>query len=272
MLVQALCGAPGSVAVPATCVVAAHPDDETVGAGSRLPRLKHAHFVYVTDGAPADGHDAARHGLDVAGYRALRARERDAALASCGIPPGQVIDLGCPDQQAARRLPHLAMRLADLFHDLRPEAVLTHPCEGGHPDHDATAFAVHAAAALLRRRGERSPALFEMTSYHHGAQGLRSGEFLPDAAADAGAASVLLDAGDRRRKRALLACYASQHETLAQFGVDVERFRPAPRYDFSRPPHAGPLYYEMHPWGLDGAAFRALAIAAMAQLQLEGAL
>ena len=267
MLVQALCAAE-PVAFPATMVVAAHPDDEAVGAGSRLPRLKHAHFVYVTDGAPADGQDAARHGLTVGGYRALRRSERDAALALCGIGASQVVDLGCPDQQAARRLPQLAMRLADLFLAMRAQSVLTHSYEGGHPDHDATAFAVHAAAALLRRRGEAAPELVEMTSYHRGTQGLRAGEFLPDAQADAGLASVHLDADAQRRKRALLACYASQRETLAQFGVDVERFRPAPAHDFSRAPHDGPLYYEMHPWGLSGAGFRTLAADAMAQLAL----
>jgi LmbE family N-acetylglucosaminyl deacetylase len=272
VFLQALCGEPDNLPVPATLVVAAHPDDETVGAGSRLPRLKHAHFVYVTDGAPLDGQDAARHGLTVDGYRALRRGERDAALALCAIAPSQVLDLGCPDQQAARRLPFLAMRLADLLLTRRFEAVLTHPCEGGHPDHDATAFAVHAAAALVRSRGHTPPALFEMTSYHRGDHGLRAGEFLPDPQADAGLATVRLAANEQRHKRALLACYASQRETLSQFGVEVERFRPAPRYDFTRAPQDGPLYYETHPWGLAGAEFRALAADAMAQLHLEGPL
>jgi LmbE family N-acetylglucosaminyl deacetylase len=272
VLVQALCAEPGGMPVPATLVIAAHPDDETVGAGSRLQRLKHAHFVYLTDGAPADGQDAARHRLTVDGYRALRKRERDAALALCGVGASQVLDLACPDQQAARRLPSLAMRLADLLLTRRFEAVLTHPYEGGHPDHDATAFAAHAAAALVGRRGDTPPALFEMTSYHQGEHGLRAGEFLPDAQADAGLATVRLDANEQERKGALLACYASQRETLALFAVDVERFRPAPRYDFTCAPHDGPLYYETHPWGTTGAEFRAFAAEALGELQLEGAL
>ena len=208
----------------------------------------------------------------VDGYRALRRRERDAAVALCGIAPAQAIELGCPDQQAARLLPQLAMRMADLLVLHRPEAVLTHAYEGGHPDHDATAFAVHAAAALLRTRGEAAPALVEMTSYHLGPDGLASGVFLPDAQADAALVTVPLDGPDRRRKQALLACHASQRDTLALLRVDVERFRPAPRYDFTRPPHAGPLLYEAHAWGLDGARFRALAADAMAALALEGPL
>ncbi|MGZ5182663.1 MAG: PIG-L deacetylase family protein [Ramlibacter sp.] len=270
MLVQALGGSAVAVRpLPATLVVVAHPDDEIVGAGSRLALLKHARFVYVTDGAPADGRDAARHGLSVDDYRAVRRRERDAALASCGIAPSQVVDLGCADQQAARRLPELAMQLADLFTAMRPSAVLTQPYEGGHPDHDATAFTVHAAAALLRRAGHAPPELVEMTSYHRGPQGLRAGEFLPAPEVDTGLATVRLDATGRERKRALLACHASQRETLAQFPLDVERFRPAPRYDFRQPPHDGALFYEAHPWGMTGAEFREAAAQAMARCGWE---
>lgn len=162
------------------------------------------------------------------------------------------------------------MQLADLFAAARPDAVLTQPYEGGHPDHDATAFAVHAAAALLRQAGRAVPELVEMTSYHQGPQGLRAGEFLPAAAAgDAGQATIHLDAGQRARKRALLACHASQRETLAQFPLELERFRRAPRYDFRQPPHAGRLFYEAHDWGMTGARFRAAAAQALARWNWE---
>jgi LmbE family N-acetylglucosaminyl deacetylase len=265
VLVPALCAAdPRRAAVPRTLVVVAHPDDETVGAGSRLPRLREALFVYVTDGAPQDGRDAARHRLSVDGYRDLRRRERAQALALCGIDGERVLELGCPDQQAARRLPELARRLAGLFAANRPHAVLTHPYEGGHPDHDATAFAVQAAAALLRRDGAPAPGLVEMSSYHQGPQGLRAGEFLGRDAAG----TVHLDAAARDFKRRLLACYASQRDTLAQFPLDVERFRPAPAYDFRQPPHAGPLFYEAQGWA-NSPQFLALARAAWRQLELE---
>jgi LmbE family N-acetylglucosaminyl deacetylase len=266
VLVQALCD-PGfdPAVVPPTLVVVAHPDDETVGAGSRLPRLRQALFVYVTDGAPQDGRDAARHGLSVDGYREVRRRERAAALGLAGIGAGQVQELGCPDQQAAFQLPELALRLAALLRVHSPMSVLTHPYEGGHPDHDATAFAVHAAAALLRRQGVAAPAIVEMSSYHQGPQGLRAGVFLPQ---DADAGAVQLDAADRNFKRALLDCYATQRETLAQFPLEVERFRTAPRYDFLAPPHAGALFYEAHGWGITGEQFRAQAREAGSRLGL----
>lgn len=258
--------------LPRTMVVVAHPDDETVSAGSRLPRLAPARFVYVTDGAPRDGLDAARHGFTPAQYAAARCRELEAALALCGIGAQQVLWLECPDQQASLRLAELGARLAGLCAKWRIEAVLTQAYEGGHPDHDATAFAAHAAAALLRARGAAAPAIVEMALYHTGPGGGRACVFLPDAQADADAVTIRLTAEEQRRKSALVDCFATQRETLRNFPLELERFRPAPRYDFRRPPHEGKLNYEQHPWGMAGERFRTLAAQAMRQLGFEDAL
>jgi hypothetical protein len=59
-------------------------------------------------------------------------------------------------------------------------------------------------------------------------------------------------------KRSMLDCYRTQQDTLAAFGVERERFRRAPQYDFTQPPHAGALYYEQFPWGMTGERFREL--------------
>ncbi len=115
---------------------------------------------------------------------------------------------------------------------------VVHPYEGGHPDHDAAAFAVHAAVRCL---GCAAPALVEMTSYHRRDNALRVGEFLP----------YPLPVAERRvdasEKRAMLGCFPSQAEVLAAFGVEVERFRSAPAYDFRAPPVAPPVHTRR--WG-----------------------
>jgi LmbE family N-acetylglucosaminyl deacetylase len=270
-LIRALCApADARLALPATAVVVAHPDDEVVGAGSRLPRLAGARFVYLTDGAPRDGGDAAVHGLSVAQYAQARRRERDAALRLCGIAPAQALDLDCVDQEAALQLAPLARRLAGLFAQWGTQAVLTQPYEGGHPDHDASAFAVHAACGLLRARGATPPALVEMAGYHQQDGQLRTTRFL---CAPRGEATVQLDAPEQALRQALLDCHATQGRTLAIFrGVAHESFRSAPGCDFTRPPHAGQLHYERHGWAIDGARFCRLATEALRELGLEGPL
>jgi hypothetical protein len=57
----------------------------------------------------------------------------------------------------------------------------------------------------------------------------------------------------------MLGCFRTQSETLAPFGVDAERFRLAPAYDFAQPPHPGALFYEQFDWGMTGDRFRAIA-------------
>jgi len=253
---------------PRTLLAIAHPDDESVGAGTRLPRLRDARIACVTDGAPRDGRDAARHGLTVEAYARLRERELEAALALCGIAASQVVRLGIADQQASLNLAQVASGLADLLAAGGTQAVLTHAYEGGHPDHDACAFGVHAACRLLRKRGAEPPAIVEMAGYHWGPEGLRAGAFLPAQDETPDEVMVRLTPEEQVHKRALLACHASQEQTLRQFPLEVERFRAAPHHDFLQPPHAGLLYYERHPWGMNGERFRALAAAALDELGL----
>jgi LmbE family N-acetylglucosaminyl deacetylase len=246
-------------------VVVAHPDDETVGASTLLRRLAHARFVYVTDGAPRDGRDAARHGWSVPEYREARRRERAQVFERCGLDTTRIVDLDCPDQQAAQQLVPLSRQLAGLFDQYAIANVLTQPYEGGHPDHDATAFVVHAAARIARH----TPAIVEMTAYHRGPQGLVAGEFLPDADSDAQAITVSLSDEDRAFKQSLIDCYASQRDTLSALPLRTERFRPAPRYDFRQPPHEGQLWYESRGWDIDGARFREFAAQALRELRLD---
>lgn len=265
-------------------VVAAHPDDESVGLGTRLPRLNEAWDVtlaYATNGSPRNGVDAARWGMDRPTYAAARRRELEAALRLAGVATDHVRWLGCTDQEGWLHLGALTGLVAALLAEMRPEVVITHPYEGGHPDHDAAAFAVHAACAAARRSGREAPAIVEMTSYHMGSRGIEAGMFLPARSEDradgapgepAAEGAVALSPQERAFKRRLFDCFATQRETLAYFPVEVERLRPAPRYDFTRAPHDGPLFYESQNWGATGEAFRRRAAAAMGRCGVAGAI
>src|SRR5512142_392921 len=133
-------------------VVAAHPDDETIGAASLLLVAPHAAVIHVTDGAPRDPRLRPAGADDRAAYARRRRDEARAALAIAGLGRADVIGLGAVDQEAAAAIAPLARDLARILAHLQPQLVVTHALEGGHPDHDATALATRAALALGARR------------------------------------------------------------------------------------------------------------------------
>lgn len=248
-------------------VVVAHPDDETIGFGGQLRRMRRVAIIHVTDGAPRNGFDARAHGFSTPeDYAAARRRELEAAVAEAGVPSSALASFGIPDQDAPRRMAEIAGRLAELFEARKPNVVLTHPFEGGHPDHDATALAVWAAGRLAERGGGKPPAVIEMASYHLGPEGPVQGRFA------GGEPELVLTLGeeDAARKRRMMAAHATQAKVLAQFDVGEERFRLAPARDFAALPNDGRLLYETKGWGLSGEQWLALSHAALRELGLGG--
>jgi LmbE family N-acetylglucosaminyl deacetylase len=247
-------------------VLVAHPDDEVVGAGGQIPGWSNARFVQVTDGAPRNMSDAHESGFETReSYASARFEELTRALSLATIPSGRIRNLGFVDQEISIHLATLVEACIELFRAFRPEAILTQPYEGGHPDHDSTAFAVHAACRLLGEAGDFQPTLLEMTSYHNCQGSMQTRQFLP--CPDEHCVTVRLGHAESALKQKMLDCFSTQRRVLQWFPVDCERFRLAPAYDFLQPPHEGTLYYELFNWGMTGPVWRRLARQTLTRLE-----
>ncbi len=222
-------------------IVVAHPDDEILGAAAAMTDFRRLTLVHVTDGAPSLTMAWKRGHPTRSSYSKARFQELHRALTHVQIEMN-IVNLGARDQRAALEMPRLTQSLLELFAVHQPDAILTHAFEGGHPDHDATAFAVHAAQKQLPTHIP----VFEMSGYHNAFGVEAYGTFIPRAGAPE--TTILLTREATARKRAILAEFVSQQRTIASFARDHESFRLAPKYDFTERPHEGTLFYERYPF------------------------
>lgn len=264
-------------------IVAAHPDDETIAAGHLLSTLNDVWILHLTDGAPSDSRFIPPESRGNRGeYAKRRRQEAVRALACVGISQDRLHWAGVMDQMASYQLAPLARIVAQFIRRIEPTAIVTHPYEGGHPDHDAAAFATDLARTLVVRSGHRAPPSVEMASYHGQDGHFVAMRFLPVLSPKAKRPRSLsqpdgiavfehrLTPNEIAVKRRMFAAFATQRAALSRFPIDVERFRLAPTYDFSAPPHEGKLYYEQLGWSMIGAEWRTRAAKAVAELSWEG--
>jgi N-acetylglucosamine malate deacetylase 2 len=249
-------------------VIVAHPADEVVGAGCLISKLVDVTILHVTDGAPCEKDAQAAGFKELAEYAEARKRECISALAIANVPEDRVVDLAVTDHCASNHLADLTKRITTFLQQSGAEIVVTHPYEGGHPDHDATAFATHAALRLMKENGFRPPTLFEMALHPSEDFKAKVPEFLPGPERET--TTLLLDERATRLKRRMFACFETQRESLAVSPFGPEKFRQPAPYDFTTPPHGGKLHYENFEWAPRSGEWQTLASKALADLFPNG--
>ncbi|MES2134913.1 MAG: PIG-L family deacetylase [Patescibacteria group bacterium] len=219
-------------------VVVAHPDDESIAFGAQLPRFPRCLMVHVTDGAPESPKEWQKNGFDTqAEYAVARADELKNALDIAGHT-GPRVSLGVTDQQVAFQLIENIERLVTLFINNNIRFVLTHSYEGGHPDHDATAFAVHMAKAIMAK--EKLPLeIIEAPIYRGEIEDITWQSFVPSK--NNKTFSLPLSAEERNLKEQLFEAHKSQQTTFPKVSLKEEQLRVAPAYNFTQLPNEGIL-------------------------------
>lgn len=260
-----LFGCPLTTQRPHCAVIVAHPNDEIVAAGGLISRLSNISVVHVTDGAPTDARDARTVGFaDSEDYARARAAECISALELANVSSDNVHELGIGYYSATNALVQLSKQIARLVIRSSIEIVLTHPYDGGHPDHDATAFAVQAAGRLLELKGLKAPVIFEF-ALHPTKNGIgRVMDFLSWGRREL--TILMLDAKTQELKRRMFSYCLTQKEVLISTRLSPERFRETPEYDFTSPPLPGKLHYEYFNSSLSGEQWRTLSSRALRQL------
>jgi LmbE family N-acetylglucosaminyl deacetylase len=220
-------------------LLAPHPDDELAGCCAAIGRARaggsSVSIAFLTTGIPA------RERLwpwDRANHPAHVQRRREEARRVCAELGAEIVHFS---EIAARRLKSELGAVRDLVVTLcaarQADALWVPAYEGGHPDHDAANF----IASTLRR----DLPVWEFSEYNFCGSRLHSNEF---PAATGKEIELKLTEAEQRLKRKLLAMYASERGNLNYLQTEREVFRPLADYDYSRPPHAGRLFYRRFAW------------------------
>ncbi|MCW2715748.1 MAG: GlcNAc-PI de-N-acetylase [Frankiales bacterium] len=211
-----------SAAQRSCLVLAPHPDDETLGAGSLIARKRGAgtrvRVVIVTDGRGS-------HASELIGPRALAAIRRAESRRACGalgVDPADVVHLDLPEGGIASRIGEVQDAVTAEVERWEPDDVLVTSGLDWHEDHRAL-----ARAARLAVPGSSGPRLLEypVWCWADGPWSVRPGRSLRQAAralvaepvtTARSAHPVAVRAGQRHleAKRAALAEYRSQTTNL----------------------------------------------------------
>ena len=206
---------------PKLVVLAAHPDDETLGAGALIAQTATAgaqvHVLVATRGEASHPHSPTHSARRLAALRTREVRAAVRALAPCA----RVHQLALPDGQLAGHLPELIEHLGEL---VSPGAWLVAPWRGdGHPDHEA---AGEAAAEVASHTGVQLLE-YPLWAWHWAVPGdLR----LPWSAMRA----VPVSADGRARKKAAMAEHVTQVRALSSAAGDAALLGPSLLAHFAR--------------------------------------
>lgn len=127
-----------------TLVVAAHPDDETLGAGGFIA-TQSARGLEITVAAVTDGEQAYPEHTQLA---EVRRNEQTEALSRLGVSADKIVRFGMPDNGVTEREDELAERLEAM---VTRDTLVVAPWRGDfHPDHQACG---RAAEKVARKAG-----------------------------------------------------------------------------------------------------------------------
>ena len=192
-------GLAGLARVRSAVIVAAHPDDEVLGAGGLISILA-ASRARLRLVAVTDGERSHRGHASPAVLARRRTAETAAALRALGARAAEVIRLGLPDSGLATREMELTEALAPLVEGFD---MCLAPWDGDmHPDHEA-------AGRAARRAGPRVLYYYPVWMWHWASPAD------PRVPWDR-ALRVPLPPRAASRKRAAITCFASQTQDRGQ--------------------------------------------------------
>ncbi|MBI3419639.1 MAG: PIG-L family deacetylase [Proteobacteria bacterium] len=215
-----------------------HPDDEIAGCAAAIARARaegaRVFGAYLSQGCipREDFWPWQRGAYQKRVARRMLEAEKAADFLGLNIVTKNVQR---PARRIWRELKDVKVEVEASIRLCAPEVLWVPAFEGGNPDHDAL-------NALASKSGLP---VFEFSEYHLAGGRAHSNTFI---AKRGGEITLALSPEEQKMKRAAFRLYESERGNVAGLRLTQEQFRPLPRYDYSKPPHEGKLWYERFQW------------------------
>ncbi|MHC8509260.1 MAG: PIG-L family deacetylase [Rhodospirillales bacterium] len=223
-------------------ILSPHPDDEAAGACAFIARARAAgariSVLHLTTGVPAaETLWPWERGAHAGRVRRRRA-EAEAAAAALGVETAGFSDRPTRALRFSMDAAYTEIDTAlGALGALGADALWVPAYEGAHADHDAANVLASAFTDRL--------AVFEFAEYTFAGGRVRSHTFIETRG---GEEVITLSPAEAAEKRRALSIYASEAGNLNYIKTGQEAIRPLAAYDYSRPPHAGRMFYQRFQW------------------------
>jgi LmbE family N-acetylglucosaminyl deacetylase len=220
-------------------ILVPHPDDEVVACCAALGRAQEGGAqvfgLYLTHGCVAQDVVWPWQRKEYKNIVATRRAEAESVARFLGITPVGWSPRPARHLWLQMGVAHAEIQAAIAAHDI--DQLWLPAYEGGNPDHDAL--------NALGQRFKAKMSVLEFAEYNYfGGKALSHVFPFPNGEEQV----IQLTEAEHAAKKAALALYVSETSNLNYVQTERECFRPLADYDYSKPPHAGRLWYARFQW------------------------
>ena len=211
-----------------------HPDDEIVGCCSIIRRYKSEgkkiFLFFTTNGVLSKEHIWFWKKNQI--EKMVQIRKKEMKLSVKMLELKNYFFQNIPTRTLKEKINETYDRIRKIIQLKKIDTIFCPAYEGGHQDHDVSNFICSKLSNLCD--------IYEFSEYNYFNKKINCNSFITK---NKNQKTLTLSYEEKSFKKKCLEIYQSEKKNLNYIEIDSESFRPIINYDYSKPPHAGVLFY-----------------------------
>ena len=211
-----------------------HPDDEIVGSCSIIRRYKHdgkkVFLFFVTNGVLSKEHVWFWEKNQI--ERMIDIRKKEMKLSVRMLDLEDYFFQNIPTRTLKEKISETYNKIKKIIQLKKIDTIFCPAYEGGHQDHDVSNFICSRLSNICN--------IYEFPEYNYFNRKINCNSFITKHKNEI---TLKLSDEEKSFKRKCLQIYESEKKNLNYIKINSESFRPIEKYDYSKPPHRGVLFY-----------------------------